>query len=84
MPYKICKNSYGCGPGHICTMHYNLGYKTCQYNLKIGSSVCFRKKRSLIDVLKRQSSAETFDDLLDLVNEKDIFDDEVDIPVQTN
>ncbi|CAI9716057.1 Hypothetical predicted protein [Octopus vulgaris] len=29
-----------CGMGNSCSMNFNLGYNTCQYNLDIGSTLC--------------------------------------------
>ncbi|KAK2169449.1 hypothetical protein LSH36_10g14053 [Paralvinella palmiformis] len=46
IPYKPCTSVYDCGLGNVCTMHYNLGYNVCQYNLDIGSTLCYdRRKR---------------------------------------
>lgn len=40
MPDKLCHKSAECKLGDICTMNYNIGYKTCQYDLDIGKSLC--------------------------------------------
>jgi len=40
-PFPPCTSNRDCGHGNICTMHYNLGYAVCQYNLSIGSSLCY-------------------------------------------
>lgn len=40
MPDKPCTSNKECGMAHTCTINYNLGYKTCQYNLEIGRTVC--------------------------------------------
>ena len=47
LPQEPCKSSYQCEIGHTCTMNYNLGYNTCQYDLEIGNSLCVTKKRDL-------------------------------------
>ena len=43
-PFPPCTSNRDCGHGNICTMHYNLGYPVCQYNLSIGSSLCYWKR----------------------------------------
>lgn len=43
-PFRPCNSSFECPPGNICSMHFNLGYNTCQYNLGIGSSLCYKKR----------------------------------------
>ena len=40
MPITPCKHDTECEMGNICTMHYNLGYTTCQYNRDIGKTLC--------------------------------------------
>ncbi|VDH95373.1 Hypothetical predicted protein [Mytilus galloprovincialis] len=40
MPDKMCFTNSECKMGHVCTMHFNLGYPTCQYDLDIGRSLC--------------------------------------------
>lgn len=44
MPLKPCKQGDYCGLGHSCTFNYNLGYAVCQYNLDIGSTLCYDNK----------------------------------------
>lgn len=40
MPMKPCTVDSECEIAHACSMNYNLGYKTCQYNLEIGKTLC--------------------------------------------
>jgi len=40
MPDKPCLTNHECGTATTCTMNYNLGYNTCQYNLEIGRTLC--------------------------------------------
>ncbi|WAQ95996.1 hypothetical protein MAR_028686 [Mya arenaria] len=40
MPAKNCTLDSECGFAHACTFNYNLGYKSCQYNLEIGKTLC--------------------------------------------
>ncbi|KAH9502956.1 hypothetical protein Btru_072464 [Bulinus truncatus] len=47
MPDPPCKPTDHCGMAHSCSMNYNLGYRTCQYNLDIGSTLCFDSKGNL-------------------------------------
>ncbi|KAK0048658.1 hypothetical protein Bpfe_021938 [Biomphalaria pfeifferi] len=47
MPDPPCKPTDYCGMAHVCSMNYNLGYRTCQYNLDIGSTLCFDSKGNL-------------------------------------
>ena len=47
MPSPPCKVGEYCGMGHVCTFNYNLGYPTCQYNLEIGSTLCYDKDGQL-------------------------------------
>ncbi|GFN86851.1 hypothetical protein PoB_001335700 [Plakobranchus ocellatus] len=47
MPSPPCKVGDYCGMGHVCTFNYNLGYHTCQYNLEIGSTLCYDKDGKL-------------------------------------
>ncbi len=54
IPSVPCENSYVCDIGHTCTMNYNLGYNTCQYDLDIGSSLCMRRKREYSDLMRRR------------------------------
>ena len=47
MPTPPCKVGEACGMGNVCTFNYNLGYPTCQYNLEIGSTLCYDKNGQL-------------------------------------
>lgn len=44
MPLKPCQKGDHCGLGYSCTFNYNLGYAVCQYNLDIGSTLCYDNK----------------------------------------
>ncbi|BFZ03197.1 hypothetical protein BsWGS_06236 [Bradybaena similaris] len=44
MPLKPCQQGDLCELGHSCTFNYNLGYAVCQYNLDIGSTLCYDNK----------------------------------------
>ncbi|KAL4240959.1 hypothetical protein ACF0H5_001742 [Mactra antiquata] len=44
MPQIPCKEHTRCGFSFTCTMNYNLGYNTCQYNLDIGKTLCMDTK----------------------------------------
>ncbi|GFR60025.1 hypothetical protein ElyMa_001811700 [Elysia marginata] len=47
MPAPPCKPKDDCGMGNVCAFNYNLGYSTCQYNLEIGSTLCYDKNGEL-------------------------------------
>ncbi|KAL3877360.1 hypothetical protein ACJMK2_035082 [Sinanodonta woodiana] len=40
MPQKPCHENSECTTAHACATNFNLGYRTCQYNLDIGSTLC--------------------------------------------
>ncbi|KAK3610721.1 hypothetical protein CHS0354_028112 [Potamilus streckersoni] len=40
MPQKPCHENFECTTAHACATNFNLGYRTCQYNLDIGSTLC--------------------------------------------
>ncbi|CAL1527467.1 unnamed protein product [Lymnaea stagnalis] len=44
MPLPPCSVSEFCGMSHSCSFNFNLGYNTCQYNLDIGSTLCYDNK----------------------------------------